>query len=70
MSHMELEDGAGDLKTSDVVSRPGSTGTAKHGRHGGAGERSDWATTTKAVKEPAYRGPRVSSEEDVAGVMK
>lgn len=62
MAHMEIGDGASSSKASDPA-----TGIAKHGRHGRGG---DWTTITKAAKEPAYKGPWVSSKAAVAGVVK
>lgn len=69
MSRKEAEESVADLKTPDTAARPGSAGTRKQGRHGRVGPRSDWATIAKAVKEPAYRGPWVSSKERVASVV-
>lgn len=69
MPRMEAEESTADPKTPDAPARAGITGIKKHGRHGRVGARSDWATVAKAVKEPAYRGPWVSSKEDVAGVV-
>ena len=68
MSRMEPEETGADIKTPDAIARQGSTGTTKHGRHGRA--QSDWATVAKAVKEPAYRGPWVSSKQDVVCVQR
>lgn len=65
MSHIDTEDSAADLKASDPAARPESTGTTRHGRHA----KGDWATIAKAVKEPAYKGPWVSSREDVPAVL-
>lgn len=54
ISHMELDDDAGDVRTSDSATKP------KHSRHGRPGGGADWKTIAKATKEPAYKGPWVS----------
>ena len=62
MSNMEAGDNgsAAALKAADDTTRPGTTGLTKHGRHARSGGGGNWATTQKAAKEPAYKGPWVS----------
>lgn len=68
MPHTQTEDCSADFEAFDSAARSGSTGVTKQGRRG-RGRRGDWATVAKAVKEPAFAGPWVSSEEYLAGVV-
>ncbi|CAM9398531.1 unnamed protein product [Ectocarpus fasciculatus] len=59
ISHMDIHDDVGDVRTSDSATKPGSATITKHSRHGRSGGGADWKTIAKATKEPAYKGPWV-----------
>ncbi|CBJ48596.1 conserved unknown protein [Ectocarpus siliculosus] len=57
ISHIEVDDDACDVRTSESATKPGSANVTKHSWHGRSGGGADWKTIAKAIKEPAYKGP-------------
>lgn len=60
ISHIEVDDDAGDVRKSESATKPGSANITQHSRHGRSGGEAYWKTIAKATKEPAYKGPWVS----------
>ncbi|CAM9624757.1 unnamed protein product [Ectocarpus sp. 6 AP-2014] len=59
ISHIEVDDDACDVRTSENATKPGSANITKHSWHSRSGVGADWKTIAKATKEPAYKGPWV-----------